>query len=114
VIPVANKRERERPERLAEKLLQIRNALGLSQSGMLRRIGKGESGYRHFISNYENGVRLPSMLELLAYARAVGIPIDVIVDDKLDLPNRLPTPHGYEWVLKNDKWVMKRKRVKTK
>lgn len=109
---MANKRERERPERLAEKLLQIRNALGLSQSGMLRRIGKGESGYRHFISNYEKGVRLPSMLELLAYARAVGIPIDVIVDDELNLPKRLPTPHNYEWVINNNKWVMRR--VKTK
>jgi transcriptional regulator with XRE-family HTH domain len=106
------KRKRERPDRLAEKLLQIRKALGLSQSEMLHKIGKGESGHRNFISNYENGVRLPSMLELLAYARAVGVPMDVIIDDDLDLPKRLPTPHDYEWVMRNNKWVMK-KRVQT-
>ncbi|HEV2912857.1 MAG TPA: helix-turn-helix transcriptional regulator [Pyrinomonadaceae bacterium] len=84
------KRKRERPERLAEKLLQIRKALGLSQSEMLRRIGKGESGHRNFISNYENGVRLPSLLELLAYARAAGVSVDVLIDDYLDLPKHLP------------------------
>jgi transcriptional regulator with XRE-family HTH domain len=89
VIPVV-KRKRERPERLAEKLLQIRKALGLSQSEMLRRIGKGESGHRNFISNYENGVRLPSLLELLAYARAAGVSVDVLIDDYLDLPKHLP------------------------
>lgn len=82
------KRKRERPERLAEKLLQIRKSLGLSQSEMLRRIGKGESGHRNFISNYENGVRLPSLLELLAYARAAGVSVEMLIDDDLDLPNR--------------------------
>ena len=35
---------RERPERLAEKLLQIRTAFGVSQGEMLNRIGMGESG----------------------------------------------------------------------
>jgi transcriptional regulator with XRE-family HTH domain len=88
VIPVAKKRKRERPERLAEKLLQIRKALGLSQSEMLQKIGKGESGHRNFISNYENGVRLPSFLELLAYARAAGVSMEVLVDDELELPKR--------------------------
>jgi transcriptional regulator with XRE-family HTH domain len=102
------KRKREHPKRLAEKLLRIRNALGLSQSEMLRKIRDGESGHRHFISNYELGVRLPSLFDLQAYARAVGVPMDVIIDDELDLPKRLPTPHDYEWVMRNNKWVMKR------
>lgn len=81
---------RERPERLAEKLLQIREALGLSQTEMLRKLGKEESGYRNFISDYERGVRLPSLLELLAYARAAGISTDALIDDDLDLPKTLP------------------------
>jgi transcriptional regulator with XRE-family HTH domain len=85
---VAKKRARERPERLAEKLLQIRKTLGLSQSEMLHRIGKGESGHRNFISNYENGVRLPSLLELLAYARAASVSVEILIDDDLDLPKR--------------------------
>lgn len=87
---MAKKRARERPERLAEKLLQIRRALGLSQSEMLRKIGKGESGHRNFISHYENGIRLPSLLELLAYARAVGVSVDKLIDDDVDLPKHLP------------------------
>lgn len=83
------KKTRERPARLAEKLLQIRQALGLSQSEMLRRIGKGESGHRNFISDYERGVRVPSLLEVLAYARAAGVNMDVLVDDNLNLPARI-------------------------
>lgn len=85
------RKSRERPERLADKLLQIREALRLSQSEMLRRIDKEESGHRNFISDYERGVRVPSLLEVLAYARAAGVSMDVLVDDDLDLPKRLPT-----------------------
>ncbi len=83
------RKSRERPARLAEKLLHIREALGLSQSEMLRRIEKEESGHRNFISDYERGVRLPSLLELLAYARAVGVTVDALIDDEIDLPNKL-------------------------
>jgi len=82
------RKSRERPERLAEKLLQIREALGLSQTEMLRRLGKEKSGHRNFISDYENGKRLPSLLELLAYARAAGVSMEVLVDDDLNLPRK--------------------------
>lgn len=85
------RKPRERPERLADKLLKVREALGLSQSEMLRQIGKEESGHRNFISDYERGVRVPSLLEVLAYAQAAGVSMDVLVDDDLDLPKRLPT-----------------------
>jgi transcriptional regulator with XRE-family HTH domain len=74
---------------LAEKLLQIRDALGLSQSEMLRRLGKDESGHRNFISDYELGKRVPSLLEVLAYARAAGVTMDVLVDDNLALPGQM-------------------------
>jgi transcriptional regulator with XRE-family HTH domain len=57
---------------------------------MLRRIDKEESGHRNFISDYERGVRVPSLLEVLAYARAAGVSMDALVDDDLDLPKRLP------------------------
>lgn len=83
------RKSRERPTRLAEKLLRIREALGLSQSEMLRRIGKEESGHRNFISDYERGKRAPSLLEVLAYARAAGLTMDVLVDDNSDLPEHL-------------------------
>jgi len=46
---------REMPKRLGEKLLQIRTALGLSQDGMLRRLGLAEEYGRHYISGFETG-----------------------------------------------------------
>jgi hypothetical protein len=42
------KASRERPARLGEKLLQIRLALGLSQSGMLHRLGINERSYWNY------------------------------------------------------------------
>lgn len=83
---------RERPERLAEKLLHIRTALGLSQGDMLSRLGRGETGYRHYVSDFETGKREPPLQVLLAYARAANVWLDVLVDDELDLPVRLPSP----------------------
>jgi len=85
-----------KPTRLAEKLLQIRLALGLSQNEMLRRLGSPERLLQTSISGYERGMREPSLLILLEYARVAGVCMDVLVDDKLDLPVNLPaTPrHG--------------------
>ena len=44
---------RPRPLRLAEKLLQIRNGLGLSQTQMLERLGLGDTMHYGRISEYE-------------------------------------------------------------
>lgn len=89
---------RERPKRLAEKLLQIRNALGLSQGEMLHRIGLGATGYRHYVSQFETGKREPSLLMLLEYARAANVHVEVLIDDELDLPARLPSANKSEGV----------------
>ena len=89
---------RERPERLAEKLLQIRTALGLSQSEMLNRIGLGESGYRHYVSHFETGRREPSLLVLLEYARVANVYVEALIDDELDLPAKLPSAKKHEGV----------------
>lgn len=86
------KASREKPARLAEKLLQIRTALGLSQNGMLRRLEIADKGYRNYISDFENGVREPPLPVLLKYARAAGVPMEWLVDDDLDLPDVLPPP----------------------
>jgi transcriptional regulator with XRE-family HTH domain len=42
------------------------------------------------VSRFEQGVREPPLLVLLAYARAANVPIDVMVDDDMDLPQILP------------------------
>jgi transcriptional regulator with XRE-family HTH domain len=81
---------RQKPERLAEKLLQIRLALGLSQDGMLERLGLADEFFRSRISAYELGNREPPLPVLLRYARLVGISTDVLIDDELDLPAKLP------------------------
>jgi transcriptional regulator with XRE-family HTH domain len=81
---------REKPERLAEKLLQIRLALGLSQSEMLKRLGAEDRMAYHRISEFETGKGEPSLIILLEYARAAGVSTDVLIDDELDLPQKLP------------------------
>ena len=83
-------RARMRQERLAEKLLQIRLALGLSQSAMLRHLGFAEIIDYKRISEYELGRNEPPLAVLLSYARAAGVCMDVLIDDELDLPAKLP------------------------
>jgi transcriptional regulator with XRE-family HTH domain len=78
-----------KPERLAEKLLQIRLALGLSQNEMLVRLGMAEEYFRSRISAYELGNREPHLPILLEYARSVGISTDVLIDDEMNLPAKL-------------------------
>lgn len=81
---------REKPARLAEKLRQIRLALGLSQTEMLRRLGAEERMAYHRISEFESGKGEPSLIILLQYARVAGVCVDTLIDDRLDLPAKLP------------------------
>lgn len=82
---------RQRPARLSEKLLRIRLELGLSQNEMIRQLGLEEEITQGRISGYELGTREPSLPTLLKYARAAGVSTDVLIDDGLDLPPKLPT-----------------------
>lgn len=81
---------RMKQERLAEKLLQIRAALGLSQNEMIRRLGVEELIKQNTISEYELGKREPPLRILLEYSRVAGVHLEVLVDDELDLPAKLP------------------------
>ena len=84
------KRARMRQERLAEKLLQVRLALGLSQSEMLRLLGFEQVLDYKRISEYELGKSEPPLAVLLRYARVAGVCMDVLIDDETDLPDKLP------------------------
>ena len=84
------KRARQRPGRLGEKLLAIRNALGLSQSEAVTRLRVESTTAPSQISEFETSKREPSLIVLLAYARLAGVCVDVLIDDELDLPARLP------------------------
>jgi len=82
--------QRRRPKRLAEKLLQIREALGLSQREMAKRLGKKERFKitDQNISKYERDRSVPPLEVLLAYSRVANVTINNIVDDKVDLTLR--------------------------
>ena len=89
---------RPKPARLPEKLLQIRLALDLSQDGMLRRLGLDERLSRTTVSAYELGTGEPPLPVLLEYARIANVWVDVLIDDKLDLPAKLPSAKKHEGV----------------
>jgi len=81
---------RTRLKRLPEKLLRIRLELGLSQNGMLEHLGFTDELFRSNVSQYELGTREPPLPVLLQYARAANVFVDVLIDDELDLPEKLP------------------------
>jgi len=83
-------KSQNRPKNLARKLLQIRNALGLSQSEMLRRLGAQDSFSAARISEYETGAREPSFWMLLNYGRVARVHVESLIDDTATLPHKLP------------------------
>ncbi len=89
---------RVKPERLPEKLLEIRLALGLSQSEMLRRLGLEEQMDYKRISEFERGTTEPHLSVLLQYARAARVHMEDLVDDELDLPAKLPGKVTYRGI----------------
>jgi transcriptional regulator with XRE-family HTH domain len=92
------KNPRPKPERLAEKLLTIRNALGLSQTEMLKRLEAEDQIDYTTISKYEVGRNEPPLMLLLQYARVACVHMEDIVDDELDLPDELPGPVRYKGI----------------
>jgi transcriptional regulator with XRE-family HTH domain len=100
---------RPRPERLAEKLREIRLGLGLSQTQMLKQLEMEERLHYGRISEYESGKREPTLMTILQYARAAGVHMEDIADDELDLPAGLPGTVRYQG-LKRKSRSQKRKR----
>lgn len=92
------KASRKKPERLAQKLLEIRLKLGLSQNGMIRRLGLAEELQQDYISKFERGVLIPPLHVLLGYAEAANIWVEALIKDSVDLPERLPSRAKHEGV----------------
>lgn len=80
----ARRLDKHSPRKLGEKLRAIRESFGDSQADFLIRLGNPESILQGSISGYERGQREPPLLILLAYAKLAGVPIDDLVDDKID------------------------------
>lgn len=96
-LPMA-KASRKKPKRLAGKLLEIRQKLGLSQNGMIRHLGLTEELEQDYISKFERGVLVPPLHVLLAYSEAANVWVEVLIKDSVDLPDRLPSPAKHEGV----------------
>lgn len=81
---------RLRSARLAEKLRYIRDALGLSQNELIKRLGLEDVLYQSNVSGFESGEREPPLPILLKYAQLAGVCLDTLANDDLDLPAKLP------------------------
>lgn len=92
------RRARYIPARLPGKLIQIRQALELTQQGMLERLKLPEEIIQTSISQYEKGKIEPPIFVLLRYSELANIWLEVLVRDDLDLPERLPADHKSEGI----------------
>ena|SRR5215212_471003 len=82
---------RPKQRKLGKKLRQIRKRLGISQQAMPVRLGRPEL-HPGRISEYETNEREPSLFTLLCYANLAGVHLEAIVNDYVDLPDKIPGP----------------------
>lgn len=101
--------KRVQPAKLGAKLLTIRERLDLTQVQIFRRLGVTRSRiYSSHISGYETGTREPPLDVILQYARLAGVPMEVLVDDDLNLPDTLLAENIQEWVMVKRERKLKR------
>jgi transcriptional regulator with XRE-family HTH domain len=84
---------RPQPDRLAEKLKELRTRLGYTLEEMslaLAQVKKSPPAKSH-IHRFESGTREPSLLVLLEYSLITGVSLETLVDDDIDLPRQLPS-----------------------
>ena len=75
---------RNKPVKLGHKLLAIRKHLRMSQTQMARALQL--KVHYSAVSNFELCTREPDLPMVLRYARLAGVPMEVLVDDELNLP----------------------------
>jgi len=75
---------RNKPLRLSHKLLAIRKRLQMSQTEMARALEL--KVHYSAVANFELGTREPDLIIVLRYARLAGVPMEMIVDDQMNLP----------------------------
>jgi DNA-binding XRE family transcriptional regulator len=85
---------RARPKKLQQKLCEIRRRLDITQEEMAKSLikhGAEKTIHSGYVADFETGKREPSLLGVLAYAKSVGVCADTLLDDELDLPEKLPS-----------------------
>ncbi|MGB9180136.1 MAG: hypothetical protein WCB68_12890 [Pyrinomonadaceae bacterium] len=60
------------------------------------------------ISDYETDKSEPSLMVLLQYARLAGVHMEALVDDELDLPDKLPASTDHQEIKR--KYTARRKK----
>lgn len=98
---------------LADKLRFIRTRLALSQAQMVellkaQRLPSPLKIYPGNISRFEQGMREPPPLILLAYARAAGVTVEALIDADMDLPDRLVSSPAQESLTIGNKSKLRR------
>jgi transcriptional regulator with XRE-family HTH domain len=85
---MGTRHSRPQPDRLAEKLRQLRASLNYTLEEMAQALSgvKKSPPAKSHIHRFEAGTREPSLLVLLEYSRVAGVLLEAIVDDELDLP----------------------------
>lgn len=80
------------PEKLGEKLRAVRLGLEIKTfEEMIARLDCPQANlYASSIYLYEGGSREPPLIVLLRYAQLAGVTVDVLIDDKKELPIKLP------------------------
>ena len=77
---------RNKPVKLSHKLLAIRKRLRIRQTEMACALAL--KVHYSAVSKYELGTREPDLIVVLRYARLAGVPMEILVDDTLNLPER--------------------------
>jgi transcriptional regulator with XRE-family HTH domain len=83
-------KKRPVPARLPEKLLKIRRLLDLTQEQLAEKVSHLPSPPQPgHISRFEQGLREPNLIYLLEISRLSGVSLEVLLDDRLDVPEKL-------------------------
>ena len=87
---------RRRPAKLSAKLKQVRTALNLSQTEMVKKLGLEDEMERERISKYERGILEPPLHVLYEYSKIANVYMEIFVNDEIDLPSTIPSIIKYE------------------
>jgi transcriptional regulator with XRE-family HTH domain len=69
---------------------------------MVRRLGAEKLFTTARISEYEQGLREPTLRVLLAYARVARVHLETIIDDESILPDKIPGNFNYRPLLADE------------
>lgn len=86
--------------RMTERLIQLRQEQGLSQSGLAEALGVS----RQAVSRWETGAAMPSAENLFCLSRLYGVPMDELIrGEEADPEQKAEAPAGTQDAPKEDR-----------